>query len=115
MKLRNYWLSWPLAAALVAFAYPGAALAQVPTPTSTPGTAREAHQGGVRPNIIPVSPEAQRKAEEYSRTHGYFTVEPPHPAMHWPNGVPPKRYHRTAPPTPSSGGSDRTAELSRSV
>jgi hypothetical protein len=131
MKVRNYCLSWALAAAMVVFGYGGAALAQVPTPAGTPSTANPAGhppvvvvpQGGTRPNIIPVSPEALRKAEEHARKYGHFTLEPPHPAKHWPNGVPPERYHRTAPPPsfPPGGGAaafpplgwneQRTAEL----
>jgi hypothetical protein len=57
--------------------------------------------------------ERMRKAEEYSRTHGTIVFVPPHPAKHsgTANGRPPERYHRTAPPTPSSRGGDRTAEL----
>lgn len=36
MKVRNYWLSWALAATVV-FACAGVARAQVPTPAATPG------------------------------------------------------------------------------
>jgi hypothetical protein len=59
------------------------------------------------PNLVtPASPEDIRRSEEYTREHGYITVVPPHPAKHWgtANGQPPSEYHRTAPPTPSSGG-----------
>ncbi|HVA84155.1 MAG TPA: hypothetical protein VNF28_04585 [Candidatus Binataceae bacterium] len=100
------------AATLVVFAYGGAALAQVPTGTPgetnppgwkphvsypfrpghltpgeemrlhKPGPGIEAPQGRTGFRAIPISPEDLRKEEEYTRTHGYITVEPPHPANH---------------------------------
>lgn len=64
-------------------------------------------------NVVPMSPEELRKSEEYSRTHGTTSFAPPHRNKYWgtANGRPPERYHRTTPPTPSSGGGERTAKL----
>jgi hypothetical protein len=57
--------------------------------------------------------QQMRAAEENSRKHLSVTVSPPHVDKHWgtANGRPPERYHRTAPPTPSSRGgrADRRA------
>ncbi len=109
------------AALLVVPGYGGAAHAQAPAPSATnpAGPLREAPQGRQPPPSAAYtpSPEKQReleREEEQSRKYGTTVFAPPHPPKHWgtANGRPPERYHRTAPPTPSSsGGGDGAAEL----